>query len=137
MHLLQPSPAVSGDERHPAIRVGGPRFGLIVSKAVGTAVIRHRVARRLRHMCAGLIAELPDEADVVIRALPGAAGASSAELERQVRGALRRLSPGMAEGRPRENHDSRETSMSGDGSRMSRDTRSMTVRDTAAEDKPS
>ncbi|MGN2635089.1 ribonuclease P protein component [Nocardia takedensis] len=73
------------------IRVGGPRFGLIVSKAVGPAVTRHRVARRLRHMCAQIVADLPAETDVVIRALPGAAAADSAELLRQLRAALRKL----------------------------------------------
>ncbi len=77
----------------PTIRSGGPRFGLIVSKAVGTAVIRHRVARRLRHICAGVIDDLPDSADIVIRALPGAASASSAELDRQLRSALHKLFP--------------------------------------------
>ncbi|MET7770464.1 ribonuclease P protein component [Nocardia sp. NPDC005366] len=80
-------PVVTGS----MVRVGGPRFGLIVSKAVGSAVVRHRVARRLRHMCAKLIPELTGEADVVIRALPGAATADSAELLRQIRGALRKL----------------------------------------------
>lgn len=71
--------------------MGGPRFGLIVSKAVGNAVIRHRVARRLRHMCGQVIAELPADADIVIRALPGAATTDSTELLRQLRGALRKL----------------------------------------------
>ncbi len=65
---------------------GGPRFGLIVSKAVGPAVIRHRVARRLRHICDRLV--LPDNTDLVIRALPGAATATSADLDRQIRAAL-------------------------------------------------
>lgn len=64
---------------------------MIVSKAVGSAVIRHRVARRLRHMCARVISDLPADADIVIRALPGAADADSAELLRQIRGALRKL----------------------------------------------
>ncbi|MET8652679.1 ribonuclease P protein component [Nocardia aurea] len=80
-------PVVAGS----MVRIGGPRFGLIVSKAVGPAVIRHRVARRLRHMCAQVIPELTAEADVVIRALPGAADADSAELLRQIRAALRKL----------------------------------------------
>lgn len=83
----QSDPAVAGS----LVRVGGPRFGLIVSKAVGNAVIRHRVARRLRHMCGKVIAELPADADIVIRALPGAATADSDELLRQLRGALRKL----------------------------------------------
>ncbi|MGK8521304.1 ribonuclease P protein component [Nocardia asteroides] len=73
------------------VRVGGPRFGLIVSKAVGNAVIRHRVARRLRHMCAQVVDELPAGTDVVIRALPGAATASPEDLLRQLRTALRKL----------------------------------------------
>ncbi|MBF6328776.1 ribonuclease P protein component [Nocardia transvalensis] len=92
VHVLLSSE--TGEEGpRPTVRIGGPRFGLIVSKAVGSAVIRHRVARRLRHMCAPLVAELPEEADIVIRALPGAAQATSAELDRQVRGALRKLLP--------------------------------------------
>ncbi|RJO77000.1 ribonuclease P protein component [Nocardia panacis] len=86
----------------PAVRVGGPRFGLIVSKAVGNAVVRHRVARRLRHMCARLLQELPAEADIVIRALPGAATVDAEDLLRQLRGALRKLGvahdPGTAIG---------------------------------------
>ncbi|MFD3428725.1 ribonuclease P protein component [Nocardia fluminea] len=73
------------------VRVGGPRFGLIVSKAVGNAVVRHRVARRLRHMCAQVVDELPVGTDVVIRALPGAATADSVELLRQLRTGLRKL----------------------------------------------
>ncbi|MCU1640863.1 MAG: rnpA [Nocardia sp.] len=89
VHVLLHDDQSSGPQ--PSIRVGGPRFGLIVSKAVGNAVVRHRVARRLRHICAGVAAELPDCTDIVLRALPGAAAASSAELERQIRGGLRKL----------------------------------------------
>ncbi|WP_454194368.1 ribonuclease P protein component [Nocardia sp. Marseille-Q1738] len=95
---------VGVNERHDQIpddklvRVGGPRFGLIVSKAVGNAVIRHRVARRLRHMCAQVLAEVPPGTDVVIRVLPGAATASSEDLLRQLRGALRKLGAGAAAG---------------------------------------
>ncbi|WP_327148978.1 ribonuclease P protein component [Nocardia sp. NBC_01329] len=73
------------------VRFGGPRFGLIVSKAVGNAVVRHRVARRLRHICAELTAEIPAEVDIVIRALPGAATADSDELRRQLVSGLRKL----------------------------------------------
>ena len=94
--------ATAGDiGSRPLARSGGPRFGLIVSKAVGTAVVRHRVARRLRHMCAGILAQLPAEADVVIRALPGAAAASSAELDHQLRSALRKLSFDVPDARVR------------------------------------
>ncbi len=69
----------------------GPRFGLVVSKAVGPAVIRHRVARRLRHICAGIVNDLPSDADIVLRALPGAATATSRDLDRQVRSGLTKL----------------------------------------------
>ncbi|MET8800880.1 ribonuclease P protein component [Nocardia sp. NPDC004568] len=74
-----------------AVRFGGPRFGLIVSKAVGNAVVRHRTARRLRHICAELTVDIPAEVDIVIRALPGAATAGSGELSRQLRSGLRKL----------------------------------------------
>lgn len=79
------------NQDQPSIRVGGPRFGLIVSKAVGNAVVRHRVARRLRHICASVAVDLPDGADVVLRALPGAAEAPSDDLRRQLRTGLRKL----------------------------------------------
>ncbi|MCP2291375.1 ribonuclease P protein component [Nocardia amikacinitolerans] len=72
---------------------------MIVSKAVGSAVVRHRVARRLRHMCAQVVSELPAEADIVIRALPGAATAESDELLRQLRSGLRKLGVAQAPGR--------------------------------------
>ncbi|MFD4403773.1 ribonuclease P protein component [Nocardia sp. NPDC058499] len=89
VHVLVDLP----DPGDPGVRVrfGGPRFGLIVSKAVGPAVVRHRVARRLRHICAELTADISAEVDIVIRALPGAAGADSDELRRQLRSGLRRL----------------------------------------------
>ncbi|MDR1513355.1 MAG: ribonuclease P protein component [Propionibacteriaceae bacterium] len=50
----------------------GARAGFIVSKTVGNAVVRNRVKRRLRHLVADRLGEL-GPADVVIRALPGAA----------------------------------------------------------------
>lgn len=77
----------------PMVRVGGPHFGLIISKEVGTAVVRHRVARQLRHLCADLVCQLPADTDVVIRALPGAAGSSSADLGRQLNAALGPILP--------------------------------------------
>ena len=49
-----------------------PRVGLIVSKAVGNAVVRHQLSRRLRHTCRDLIPSMPSGVDIVFRALPGA-----------------------------------------------------------------
>lgn len=51
----------------------GPLMGFVVSKAIGTAVARNRVKRRLRHLVAGHLDGTPAAARVVIRALPAAA----------------------------------------------------------------
>ncbi|MHA2790217.1 ribonuclease P protein component [Corynebacterium sp. S7] len=67
---------------------GGPRFGLIVSKAVGNAVVRHRTSRRLRHICLAATETLDHNVDVVIRALPAAGDATSIELEKDFHRAL-------------------------------------------------
>lgn len=77
-------------EESPVI-TGGPRFGLIVSKAVGNAVVRHRTSRRLRHVCADLARELPAGSNLVIRALPRSAEASSADLARDLRRTVKKL----------------------------------------------
>lgn len=77
-------------EESPVI-TGGPRFGLIVSKAVGNAVVRHRTSRRLRHVCADLAHELPVNSNLVIRALPRSAEASSVDLARDLRRTVRKL----------------------------------------------
>lgn len=55
------------------------RVGLSVSKAVGNAVTRHSVARRLRHVMASRLHRLPEGSRFVIRALPSAALATSAQ----------------------------------------------------------
>jgi ribonuclease P protein component len=51
------------------------RAGFVVSKAVGGAVTRNRVKRRLRHMLAAQLADQTKGVDVVVRALPAAATA--------------------------------------------------------------
>jgi ribonuclease P protein component len=68
----------------------GPRIGLVVSKSVGNAVQRHRVARRLRHVARTVIDELDASDRVVIRALPSSRDAISARLEQELQTALRR-----------------------------------------------
>ncbi|MEV1134129.1 ribonuclease P protein component [Rhodococcus coprophilus] len=83
--------ALERDRSEFLVSVDGPRFGLVVNKAVGPAVIRHRVARRLRHICASLVERVPADTDVVLRALPGAATADSRELDKQIRTGLARL----------------------------------------------
>lgn len=69
---------------------GGPRIGLVVAKSVGSAVQRHRVARRLRHVAWTMVPELDPGDRVVIRALPSSRHAISARLEQQLRTGLRR-----------------------------------------------
>lgn len=73
----------------------GPQVGLIVAKSVGSAVERHRVARRLRHVVRGLLPDLKPSERVVIRALPGSRQASSVRLEMQLRSGLRRIHESM------------------------------------------
>lgn len=67
---------------------GGPRIGLVVAKSVGSAVQRHRVARRLRHVARSLLAELEPYDRIVIRALPSSRHAISARLEQELRSGL-------------------------------------------------
>jgi ribonuclease P protein component len=70
---------------------GGPRVGFVVSKAVGNSVTRHRVARRLRHVVRDRLGTLPPGSSLIVRALPSAASASSAEFRQDLDAALRRL----------------------------------------------
>lgn len=70
------------------------RIGFTVSRAVGQAVVRNRVRRRLRHLAAGYLQSLPAGSLLVLRANPSAATASQAELAAElgqiVRSLLRR-----------------------------------------------
>ena len=77
------------------------RAGFVVSKAVGNAVVRNRVRRRLRHLCADRLGALPAGSILVVRALPPAAEADSALLGRELDAALKRLTGGGADGRAR------------------------------------
>jgi ribonuclease P protein component len=61
----------------------------VVSRAVGGSVVRHRVSRRLRHLLAPRLAELPAGSMLVVRALPPAAAATSAELGEDLDAGLR------------------------------------------------
>jgi ribonuclease P protein component len=59
-----------------------------VSKAVGKAVVRNQVRRRLRHLIRERLAGLPAGATVVVRALPGAADRAFPELAADLDAAL-------------------------------------------------
>ncbi|MFK4788266.1 ribonuclease P protein component [Microbacterium sp. ZW T5_56] len=60
------------------------RFGFIVSKQVGGAVVRNTVRRRLKAICAEALPSVRSGADVVIRALPSSAGTGFPELRDEV-----------------------------------------------------
>jgi ribonuclease P protein component len=62
-----------------------------VSKAVGGAVVRNKVKRRLRHLMRDRVALLPPGSLVVVRALPAAGDADHEELGRDLDAALQRL----------------------------------------------
>jgi ribonuclease P protein component len=64
------------------------RVGFVVSKAVGGAVIRNRTKRVLRHLVVARLNRIPPGCDVVVRANPAAAGASTAELAAELDRAL-------------------------------------------------
>ncbi len=70
------------------------RLGVTVSSKVGNAVVRNRVKRRVREYFRRHRAELPQQADILIIARPGAAGQSSEriaeELGRAFAGASKR-----------------------------------------------
>lgn len=60
------------------------RFGFIVSRQIGSAVVRNTVRRRLKAVCAQALPDVGRGADIVIRALPGAATADFADLRDEV-----------------------------------------------------
>lgn len=66
------------------------RIGFVISAKVGDAVRRNRLRRRLRHLLRARVGDLP-AVDVVIRALPGAAELTVAELGRLLDEGLRPL----------------------------------------------
>lgn len=68
------------------------RAGLVVSKAVGGSVVRSTTSRRLRHLLRDRLAGLPPGSRLVVRAAPGAGGATSAALAPDLDRALERAS---------------------------------------------
>jgi ribonuclease P protein component len=72
-------------------RKGTARVGIVVGRAVGSSVVRHRVTRRLRAQMAERLSRLPDGTCLVARARPSAAAAASADLGGQLDSALTAL----------------------------------------------
>jgi ribonuclease P protein component len=63
------------------------RVGFVVSKAVGNAVVRNLVERRLRAAVMPHVTLLPTSVEVVVRALPAAAEARFSTLVTDLEGA--------------------------------------------------
>ncbi|TSB32243.1 ribonuclease P protein component [Streptomyces benahoarensis] len=78
-------PHAAGEHVSPA------RAGFVVSKAVGGAVVRNKVKRRLRHLLRDRLPALPAGSLVVVRALPGAGESDHDQLARDLDAALKRL----------------------------------------------
>jgi ribonuclease P protein component len=82
-HLLVRADGIG--DREPA------RVGFVVSRAVGSAVTRNRVKRRLRELMRGYLQSLPGGSLLVVRANAAAAHASQADLAADLDSVIRRL----------------------------------------------
>jgi ribonuclease P protein component len=96
VHLLLDHGEAGADPVPAPVPASAPaRVGFVVPRAVGNAVVRNHVTRRLRALCAarldrseGVSAGFPPGSRVVVRALPTAADSSYAALGSQLDTAL-------------------------------------------------
>lgn len=91
VHLLPQDPAGAVPDDVPTPVDGPALVGYVVPRAVGTAVVRNQVTRRLRALSADRIERsglFPPGSRVVIRALPTAAVTPYSELGAQLDSAL-------------------------------------------------
>jgi len=80
-HLLLPVGPDGAADTSGEVLSGDPaKVGFVVSRAVGSAVVRNRVKRRLRELMRGRLASLPRGCLLVLRAHPAAASARQADL---------------------------------------------------------
>jgi ribonuclease P protein component len=73
-------PLVSGQLLVRPEHLDPARIGFVISRRVGTAVVRNRIRRRLRHLVRGYLGLLPGGSLLVLRAAPRAATACQADL---------------------------------------------------------
>lgn len=76
---------------------GATRFGFVVGRRIGRAVVRNRVKRRLREAVRRHLDEVPAGWDLVLVARPPIAEAQFHEIEGAVAQMLRRARPWMSE----------------------------------------
>lgn len=69
------------------------RFGFIINRKVGSAVVRNTVRRRLKALCAEALPYVGPGSDVVIRALPNAGTAGFGDLRAELTRCLSRSAP--------------------------------------------
>ncbi|HEX2144451.1 MAG TPA: ribonuclease P protein component [Glycomyces sp.] len=108
------APATQRTEDFPAAEPAPPaadanraaRAGFVVSKAVGNAVVRNKVKRRLRHAAAAELPHWPAGTDVVVRATPRAAERDFEQLRRDLTEAVQAARSGKGGRRPSERRDS-------------------------------
>src|SRR4051812_16085064 len=91
LHFLSERPVPGSGADGLAASSAGPRAGFVVGRAVGNSVVRHRVTRRLRAVVRDELGRLPDTADLVVRARPEAAEATSRRLGRDLATGLDRI----------------------------------------------
>ncbi len=92
MHLLPDALSDRSDPGRPVVIPVGPvQVGLVVGRSVGNSVVRHRVARQLRHLMRDRLPAFAAGTMLVVRAQPSAAGRSSALLGEDLDRAMLRL----------------------------------------------
>lgn len=89
VHYRPPAPGIDADRD-----INPARVGFMVGRAVGNAVTRNTVRRRLRELARRELPRLPAGSLLVVRALPAAATARSSQLHRDLVAALDRVRAG-------------------------------------------
>jgi ribonuclease P protein component len=92
-HLALETP-VSSEPTRAGTSLSPALVGFVVPKAVGSAVARNLVRRRLRHLLRERLDTLPAGSALVVRVLPGAAEASQARLAQQLDAVLEAVKAG-------------------------------------------
>jgi ribonuclease P protein component len=89
--------AARADERAPGSKAAGPnrvsRFGISVKKALGGAVVRNRIRRRIREILRRNKTEIPSGWDIVIHPRRSVAQAPFAPLQAELVRLLRSIAP--------------------------------------------
>lgn len=74
------------------VRPSGPRFGITIPRAVGKAVVRNKIRRRLRELLRARIGRVGAECDIVLNPRRSVYGADFAVVARELDKVLARCS---------------------------------------------